>query len=177
MEEWKELKINNVFEISNLGRLRRKLVFRRPYFYYKGDSDERGYKRFVVFFSSDFIPTYRKSGLITKKLLSHRLVAEHFIPNPNNYPIINHIDGNPSNNHVSNLEWCTHGQNLKHAYKMERMSKKGDKNSIAVFSNDDILSIRKLKEEGYSQNNIADRYSVSQSHISLIVNRKIWSHI
>lgn len=47
----------------------------------------------------------------------HRLVAKTFIPNPNDYPVINHIDGNPSNNNVKNLEWCTQSYNVKCAFK------------------------------------------------------------
>jgi hypothetical protein len=50
----------------------------------------------------------------------HRLIAKYFIPNPNNYPMVNHIDANKSNNNIDNLEWCSYSHNMKHHVKLQK---------------------------------------------------------
>ena len=69
-----------------------------------GDTNSIGYKRVII-------------GKHQKYLI-HRLVAKTFIPNPNNYPVVNHKDGNKLNNSVENLEWCTRSENDRHAFKL-----------------------------------------------------------
>lgn len=63
--------------------------------------------------------TLSKNGS-TKRFQTHRLVAQTFIPNPYNKPIVNHIDNNGQNNCVTNLEWCSASENMKHSAKQGR---------------------------------------------------------
>jgi NUMOD4 motif/HNH endonuclease len=69
----------------------------------------------------------------------HRLVAEAFIPNPNNLPQVNHITGNKTDNAMSNLEWVTHQQNVQHAYAIGLSNNQGGNHTYAVGVVDNTL--------------------------------------
>lgn len=88
-------------------------------------------------------------GYTRKFFYVHKLVAQAFIPNPNKYPKVNHIDANHHNNHYKNLEWCTQKQNVHHALNM-RMHPHGEK-----FIEKRPVAIQMIKD-GYGTKEIAD---------------------
>lgn len=96
----------------------------------------------------------------------HRLVAQSFIPNPNNLLEVNHIDGDKSNNSVGNLEWCTSRENTRHAYK------KGLQIPKYKLSSEQITEIRKLyipKSKEFGTVALAKKFNVCQATIYKIV--------
>ena len=68
-----------------------------------------------------YVILYKNGKMISKTV--HRLVAQAFIPNPENKTEVNHIDENKANNHVSNLEWVSHKENINHGTCIERRNK------------------------------------------------------
>lgn len=116
-EIWKDIKgYENLYEISNHGRIRthkNKTTW----------TERHGTRHWKQRYLKDKMPNGRdyrvslwKDGKV-KDWLVHRLVALVFIPNDDlTKDCINHIDGNPKNNHVENLEWCTREENNKHAF-------------------------------------------------------------
>lgn len=116
---------------------------------------------------------------VNHKYLIHRLVAETFIPNPNNLPCVNHKDGDKLNNNVNNLEWCTYGENLSHAYKTGLRDCKGIKNPVSKLTAEQVLEIRKLYIKGkHCENNsygLAKKYGVSEKCILNIIHNKSYT--
>lgn len=95
----------------------------------------------------------------------HRLVAMHFLPNPNNLPEVNHKDGNKSNNRASNLEWCTRQYNIRHAHDTGLKVNKGNRR---IFTNEDIAVIKSCFNEGITNVEIARKFNCHHSTISYI---------
>lgn len=112
-----------------------------------------------------------------KRFLVHRLVGMYFIKNHKNKPEINHIDSNPINNHVSNLEWVTRSENLLHGYKYGNISRKGDNHNYRKLNSQDVKEIKDLLKKGLSQYKIAKMYGVWQTNISHINTGRSWDHL
>ena len=108
--------MNGLYEVSNFGKVK-SLKYKKDKIL-KPSFDKNGYTSLNLC----------KNGKISHKTI-HRLVAESFIPNPNNYPCVNHKDENPRNNTVENLEWCTYKYNMNYGTCAERRNKN---NKIAV---------------------------------------------
>ena len=111
----------------------------------------------------------------------HRLMALAFIQNTENKPEVNHKDGNKHNNILSNLEWSTHPENVKHAYDLGLKKTKGlrgEANSRAKLTTSQVLEIRSLSgERQYSRHQLADKYNVAYDTITSILLRRNWKHI
>jgi hypothetical protein len=120
-------------------------------------------------------PGYPKSQ---RSFRVHRIIAKAFIPNPNNYSEVDHLDGNRANNNASNLEWVTHRENIIRSHKRGNCLRKGEYNSRAKLTNVDVLKVRYLYDFGImKQSEIAKMYDRGWSTIHNIVNRLTWTHI
>jgi uncharacterized FAD-dependent dehydrogenase len=146
-EMWKDIKdFEGLYQVSSLGNIKNIKTNR----VFNGYIQNTGY------------PTVT---LKNKKYSIHRLVALAFIDNPLQKPQVNHIDSDRTNNKVENLEWCTHSENMQHAFKvgaMDNAIKKLIKNKIRAKKvaqydlSDNLIAIHKgsvditnkLKKEG-----------------------------
>ena len=144
MEEiWKDIEgYEGLYQVSNLGRVRsldRKSRNRNGEILLKG-------KVLKCYTSSHGYPTatLSKNG-IRKKIAVHILVGKAFIPNNENKPEINHIDGNKSNNVVTNLEWVTYSENLIHAWRTG-LTKNTEKRKQRALKNLEIIRSKPSKK-------------------------------
>jgi len=175
MEVWKAIpQFEGFYEASNLGRIRSidKYVMNhsvselRKGIVLAKVRNPQGYE----------YVTLSKLG-IKKKYTTHRLVALTFIENPNNYPILNHIDGVKTNNRVGNLEWCTSSHNNKEAFRLGLKVPnvpKGEKHTNAKITELQALDIlsKRLRQCEFMR-----LYGVSKTIVQSLQYGKTWKHL
>jgi hypothetical protein len=179
MEEiWKDIEgYEGLYQVSNLGRIKSlpKMVSGN---HYRGER--------IIGSSSGFynrVCLYKNNK--AKSIRIHRLVAKAFIPNLENKPEINHVNGNRLDNRVENLEWATPKENMRHAFDTGlnkgpnvNGNQQGEKHPISKLTEIQIIEIRRLyKEGGISQSQIGRKFGITQAHTGKIINKILWKHI
>jgi hypothetical protein len=164
-ERWRKLKVEgvkNIYKISSYGRIKNNKGKLMSPFY-----DKDGYMKYSL-------TTISGSK---KKLLAHRLVALHFIPNPENKPEINHIRVffDPSSNkwicphddnYYENLEWCTRTENIAHSKKNHlEIPVIGENHGYSVFTDKEVDYICSLIEKGYNNKDIYAKCKVNTDNL------------
>ena len=127
MEEWKDIQgYEGLYQISNYGRVK-SLNYKRSNKekIMDGGTNKNGYRNIIL-----------SKNKKKETFYIHKLVAQHFISNPDNLSEINHIDENKSNNNVDNLEWCTHKYNSNYGTRNTRMSKSKGKKIRCITTNE-----------------------------------------
>lgn len=150
-EIWKPIaNYEGIYEISNLGNIR---SLDRVIYSNRWDKNQfikgKNLKPFLAANGYLRIELTDRDG-DRKKFPVHRLVASTFIPNPNNYPQINHKDEDKTNNSISNLEWCTAKYNINYGTWINRHQKQ-----IAQYDKNDTLiavynSLTDASKKGFS---------------------------
>lgn len=177
IEEWKDIPgYEGRYQVSNVGRV--KSLPRITYDTIGRCKHLKG-KIITLQLNTSGYPAFRIwSGGKGKTIAVHRLLALAFIPNPDNKPYINHLNGVRTDNRVDNLEWCTPSENSTHACRvLKSVYVIGSDNPNAKLNERDIFNIRLLLTSGLSQKDIAERYNVTQVMISRIKLGKAWSHV
>lgn len=162
-EEWKPIKGLH-YEVSSLGNIRNS---ENKNVLTNFDKNRIGYLR-----------VYLYSEGKKKRYFVHRLVAETFIPNPENKPQVNHKDGNKQNNELSNLEWVTRSENGLHYFRVllnSNYKKVIEKeNGYVKFQviNERNNKIRELSRQGKTSKELAKLFNLSLRQINRIKWRK-----
>ncbi len=171
-EEWRDIEgYEGLYQVSNLGRVRslRNTCGRlldEPKIK-KATKDHGGY--LTVTFSVEY---KRKTYKV------HRLVATAFIPNPENKPQVNHINGVKTDNCVKNLEWCTARENMIHAFSVGlNKGSPGEKHHMAKLNNEQVAEIRRIykkRDKEFGAKALSEIYGVPPWTISAVVSNRTY---
>lgn len=177
-EIWKDIKgFEGVYQVSSLGNVRslpRIIDYGTHTQRHKGrilkpQPNSKGYLRVQL----------RWEGKHEVKFV-HRLVAEAFVPNPENKPQVNHKDGNKQNNRADNLEWVDNSTNQRHGRALGLInSLKGEANH-SKLTEEQVKWIIKHYKKGdreFGRKALARKFGVSHQTIKNIIDRKKWKHV
>lgn len=177
-EIWKDIRgYKGYYQVSASGKVRglKRIIYRKL-----GNNTHPAIRKLKIIVPSNshgyLRLTLSKGSEETKKSV-HRLVLEAFKGKPLSNQQCRHLDGDPRNNHVSNLCWGTAKENA--ADKRRHGASKGpcgERNGFAKLTEKQVLLIRKLKQR-VSVSNLARRFSISRVTVYRIVSRKNWKHI
>lgn len=169
IEEWRPITgFDGGYEVSNLGRVRslpRRSANGRAL---KGkifqDQDNRGYRQVC----------FRIAGK-SRCALVHRMVAQAFIPNPDNLPVINHKNGIKTDNQVKNLEWCTHQENIDHAKELGlQRYHQGEAHGMARLTSSEV---REILDWQSTEKAAVVKFAISRSQYYRIRRGEAWKHL
>ena len=108
----------------------------------------------------------------------HRLVAEAFLPNPENYPVVNHKDGNKLNNNIDNLEWTTVQMNTIHSYANGLQNPvRSSQHGRSKYNEEEITQVCELLQNGHSCEFVSDKTKVSLRVVQSVNTKQNWKHI
>jgi len=164
--KWKEY-IKDNYEVSEVG-LVRSIKANRQTTVLKTRIDRYGY---------EIVTLWVAGKALTRKI--HRVVAEAFIPNPNNLETVNHLDGDKLNNNVENLEWLSASENQKEAFRtgLQVIGENRVAGRPVKLTEKDVLEIRSLIDSGCGNSEIGHLFGVTCGCIYSIRMRKSWKHI
>lgn len=143
MEIYKLIEGYEYYEVSNYGNIRvLKDSKRLKAGHLLKPVEKKSKGKYIYYYVSLNTPIEGKYSNFKAHYI-HRLVAQAFIPNPMQWPEINHIDGNKANNNYSNLEWCTHKENVQHSYSvLGRETKKGSDSPLFGRKTSNITKLK-----------------------------------
>lgn len=158
MEIWLDITEAPPFQVSNFGRIRNKKTnnIRKTFV------NHNGYLQ---------ICPETEYGRVNMRI--NRLVAKYFLPNPDKLEQVNHKDGNKLNNCVSNLEWVSLQQNIRHGVD-NKLHLFGERHGQHKLTEKEVLEIFYMSGK---QREIAKKYNVTQCTVNYIKRKRIWKHL
>jgi predicted XRE-type DNA-binding protein len=168
-EEWKTIPDFTDYAVSDKGRVKR-VVKRNNSWAGKILKPRKNSKGYL------YVGLYCNSKMSEKYV--HCLVLSTFRRTYNDDAECNHRDGDKTNNKLDNLEFCTHSENMKHAYDTELNSHRGEKSHLSKLTECEVYLIKSmLYNTNYMQKEIATIFHVSRQAISLIKTGERWKHV